>query len=81
MKLTNEQQEIFEVAYKKAIAECKDPYAQTYLRAMNLAISQYGLNGARVQILYCLSNMSYWRGQTAREVKQVFKDTIKILEK
>jgi len=56
-----------------AIRECKDPYAQTYLRNIDLAISEYGNEGLKTQLLYCLSNMQDWKGQTAREVKKVFK--------
>jgi hypothetical protein len=31
----------------------------------------------RVQILYILSNLEYWRGQEAREVKKVLKEACK----
>jgi len=31
----------------------------------------------RVQILYVLSNLSYWRGDRAREVKKVLKEASK----
>jgi len=60
--------------------ECKDPYAQTYLKAIPKAIELGGAmenatakQGLKTQLLYALSNMSYWRGQNARECKKVLK--------
>ena len=62
--------------------ECKNPYAQTYLRAIPEAIEFGGQvstakDGLRVQLLYCLGNMTTWRGETAREVKKVMNAWIK----
>ena len=70
-------------AIKTAKRECKDPYAQTYLRAIPQAIEEgaelsTAQDGLRVQLLYVLSNMSGWRGPVAREVKSVMKKYCKI---
>ena len=71
-------------AIKIAKRECKDPYAQTYLQAIQLAIeegAEMGVGaqeGLRVQLLYELSNMSYWRGDVAKEVKATIKKYCKI---
>jgi hypothetical protein len=64
-----------ELAEAIAIAkkECKDPYAQSYLQALKQSEVEGGSNGVKVQLLYCLSNMRTWRGETARAVKEVFK--------
>ena len=69
----------FEEAAKTALAEVKDPYAQTYLYALEDAYSVYDNEGLKVQILYCLSNMQHYRGETARAVKKAFKQRIKEL--
>ena len=60
-------------AVETAKLECKDEYALAYLNAIGLADSFYGSEGIKVQILYVLSNMNYWRGDTARRVKKIFK--------
>jgi hypothetical protein len=67
-------------AIRIAKRECKDGYAQTYLKAIPNAI-EFGAgvmeNGSihafKVQILYALSNMRSWRGETAKQVKAVLK--------
>jgi len=68
-------------AIATAIANCKDSYAQSYLHATDEALRDYGYKGLHVQLLYCLSNMQYWRGETARRTKAVFKKYIKLLKK
>jgi len=68
-------------AIETARRECKDSYAQTYLRAIDLAATEYGQKGVGVQLLYCLNNMQTWRGPTARRVKLIFKKWAKILNK
>ena len=65
--------EELKVAIKTARIECKNVYALTYLKAIDTAIEQYGEEGLKVQLLYCLSNMQSWRGSVARDVKKVFK--------
>jgi len=66
-------------AITTALKECKNPYAQTYLQAIPLAIEegiQMGMgaeSGLKTQLLYCLSNMAHWRGETAKECKSVIK--------
>lgn len=68
-------------AIETARKECKDPYAQSYLRAMPTAESAYGDEGIGMQLLYCLDNMSGWRGENARATKLVFKKYAKMLTK
>jgi hypothetical protein len=70
-------------AIKVARVECKDLYAKAYLESIPEAIelgAEMGV-GARhsfsVQLLYAYSNMQYWRGQNAREVKVVIKEYLK----
>jgi hypothetical protein len=67
-------------AIETALRECKDPYAQTYLQALPRSYEEYGEYGVGVQLLYCLNNMSTWRGETARETKKIFKKWAKILQ-
>ena len=66
-------------AIQVAKEECKDGYAQAYLRAIPEAI-EYGdgeaVKALKIQLLYVLNNMKYWRGQTAREVKRVLKQYV-----
>ena len=57
--------------------EVKDPYAQTYLRAIPTAIEEFGEEGFEVQVLYAFSNTTSWRGETAREVKAFVKSWLK----
>ena len=66
-------------AVNVALNECKDPYAQTYLQALPLSREEYGLKGVGVQLLYCLNNMSTWRGETARTTKLILKKWAKLL--
>lgn len=62
-----------------ALNECKNPYAQTYLKALPLSASEgeaLGVTaeeGVRTQLLYVISNMAGWRGDTARETKKILK--------
>jgi len=69
----------FNEAVQTAKRECKNPYAQTYLKAIPLAIEEgaelagSAQEGLRVQMLYALSNMSSWRGPVAREAKAAIK--------
>ena len=60
-------------AVRTAVRECRDPYAQTYLRALPLAKEMYAEEGVIVQLLYALNNMATWRGETARATKAVLK--------
>ena len=78
--MTEKQIKDFQWALETAWKECKDPYAQTYLRAMERSAVEYGKHGVSVQILYALSNMQSWRGETAKKVKAIFKETQKLLE-
>ena len=60
-------------AVKIAKECCPDEYARQYLDAAKRAIEIDGVHAFKVQILYALSNMSYWRGPVARDVKAVLK--------
>jgi hypothetical protein len=53
------------------------PYAMTYLHAIDDAIAIGGTHGMSVQLLYAMSNMSGWKGETARAVKAFMKVWIK----
>jgi hypothetical protein len=51
---------------------CKDEYAKAYATAA----LQHSMTGheLKVQCLYILNNLQYWRGDKARVVKQVLKE-------
>ena len=66
-------------AVEIAKKECKDPYALAYLSAINEAGTLFGKNGMKVQLLYCLENMHYWRGEVARATKETLKKTILLI--
>ncbi len=63
-----------------ALSECKDSYAQTYLKALPLSFDEHGDKGVGIQLLYCLNNMQTWRGESARETKKIFKKWAKLLQ-
>ena len=56
-------------AIKTIAQECKNPYALTYVKAA-IMLDMTG-EELRVQCLYILSNLTHWRGETARQVKEV----------
>lgn len=64
-------------AIQTAKKECKNEYAQAYLKAIPEAIELGGTDGFDVQILYAFSNMATWRGEKAREAKAVIKAYLK----
>ena len=64
-------------AIQHAKLECKDPYAQTYLRAIPQAIDLGGTEGLHDQILYAIGNMRSWKGPLARECKDVMRKFLK----
>ncbi len=66
-------------AISLAKSECKDAFALTYLNALPDAESMYGREGVSVQLLYCLNNMSTWRGENARATKLIFKKWVVLL--
>lgn len=68
---------ILHEAIQRAKTDCKNPYAQTYLRAIPEAIELYGSHGFDVQLLYAFSNMSTWRGEVARDKKAIIKSYLK----
>lgn len=77
--MTNEETKELYDAITLAKKECPDIYAQSYLEAITEAGVLYGQNGVRTQLLHCLNNMQYWRGESARKVKGIFKKVIKEL--
>lgn len=63
-------------AIQVAKKECKNEYAQSYLKAIPEAIEYRdgeAVNALQVQLLYALNNMKYWRGPRAKEVKRILK--------
>lgn len=67
-------------ALRLAKTECKDPYAQSYLKAIPDAIemgamlpNQTAMSGLKLQLLYALNNMRSWKGEIAREAKIIIK--------
>lgn len=60
-------------AISVAKEQCLNKVALTYLNAIPFAIERYGVQGLKVQLLYCLNNMSGWRGEKAKAVKLIFK--------
>ena len=55
------------------IKNANDPYAKAYATA-GLAMAGKEL---KVQVLYVLSNLQYWRGSQAKEVKKKLKEYVK----
>jgi len=49
-------------------------YAKTYAKA-GLEMTEEEL---KIQVLYVLNNLPYWRGELARQVKQVLKEEYKL---
>jgi len=57
----------------KKVIENKDKPALNYCVNYARAGLRMGGNELRVQILYVLSNMAYWRGEVAKEVRAGLK--------
>lgn len=71
-------------AIQVAKEECKDGYAQTYLRAIPKAIELGGdikdctaVESFKTQLRYALGNMQYWRGENARQAKAAIRQWVK----
>jgi hypothetical protein len=47
--------------------------AVNYLKEMDLAYFQYGVEGIQTQILYAMNNLTGWRGDIARASKATMK--------
>jgi type II secretory pathway component PulF len=65
-------------AIKVAKEHCNNEYAVSYLDSIPKSIEFGGqineaIHAFEVQLLYAYSNMQYWRGDRAKEVKGVFK--------
>jgi hypothetical protein len=68
---------ILKEAIETAKKECKNEYAQTYLREIPEVTKMYGEDGFDAQLLYAFSNMNTWRGEKAREAKAIIKAYLK----
>ena len=62
---------------------CKNIVKNKEAKALNYAVdyTKYGLTitdkyEATTQALYILNNISYWRGKTAKETRQMLKDFV-----
>jgi hypothetical protein len=58
--------ERFHAACYRVVKECTDPVAHSYAQA---GTEMCGTEYIRMQIPYIRSNLQYWRGPPAREVK------------
>ena len=59
-------------------------YAKPYVKAMRSLQSiddVYVADSGESVVLYALSNLSYWRGDTARQVKAELKDHLKAVKR
>jgi hypothetical protein len=57
------------------VEQCKDGYARAYaLRGLEMI---EGSEEARVQAMYVLNNLQYWRGGRSKDVKAYLKHMIK----
>ncbi len=61
-------------AGRLVIKECPNEYAKEYARNINIAEAMYGDPGVKTQALYILSNITHWRGDTAKAVRAFLKD-------
>ena len=52
------------------------PYVEA-MKELDTVDSYFGLDSARMVILYFLSNAQYWRGPTAQRIKEELKGMIK----
>jgi hypothetical protein len=55
--------------------------AYTYIRAIPLAIEEFGTRGAKTQLLYVTANLGTWRGDEARRAKATLNLFINSMEK
>lgn len=58
--------------FKLVLDDCKDPYARAYAHA-GLYSSQ-AREDKRVQALYLLSNIQYWRHVKAKEARRILEE-------
>jgi hypothetical protein len=62
-------------SFQIAKVRITDINALIYLRALDLSLLRFGAEGFQTQIDYVLCNCSRWRGEEAREVKKLWKET------
>ncbi len=55
--------------------------AYTYIRAIPLAIGEFGTRGCKTQLLYATANLGTWRGDEARRAKATLNLFINSMEK
>jgi hypothetical protein len=63
----------FEACQRIARNENCDPYAKAYAKAGIAMCRNYTMEAIKVQSLYLLSNLTYWRGEEAKKVKNVLR--------
>lgn len=67
-------------AIRIARDECPNEYARQYLATIPEAIEEASGNSSssvdslKIQLRYAMCNMLHWRGDKAREVKQIFRN-------
>ena len=69
-----------EIASDPAYAPCRwcaEPYRSAMATLDSLADS-YGADDARSIVVYLLSNLAQWRGDTARRIKAELKEMLKV---
>ena len=64
-------------AIKSLKDNCKDEYAQAYLKALPEVIEEDGKNGLVSQMRYVLANTQRWKGPEASQVKKFVNSWIK----
>lgn len=76
-KVKPTEQEVYQATSSVLAAE--DTGFNSYAKAYAHAIFDMQMHGEalRVQVLYVLSNLQYWRGYEARGVKQLLRDFTK----
>ena len=74
-----EIQELFDAI--QVAKNANNPYAQTYINAVEQSIAEYGIEGLKTQLLYIKCNLGSWRGESARQTKKIFDKWNKILSK
>jgi hypothetical protein len=61
----------FNEACQRVLMYCKNGYAKAYAKA---GLNMTGREEIRVQSLYILENMRYWRGPEASTVREILKE-------
>ena len=59
------------------VAHCPDQYAKAYAKAGIDLVESRQFDALPTQVLYILSNLSYWRGEQARDIRATLKHIAK----